>query len=52
MKINKKVIQIAEFMGGEYCTGRILFQLPHELLRPKKKKGKNPQKPTKQQEKK
>lgn len=33
-------------MTGEYCTGKMLLQLPHELLRPKKK-GKKPQNPKK-----
>lgn len=42
MRINKKIIQVAQFTAGEYCTGRMLRQLPHELLRPKKK-GKNQQ---------
>lgn len=26
-------------MAGEYCTGRMLLQQPHELLRAKKEKA-------------
>lgn len=41
MRINKTIIQIAQFMAGEYCTGRMLLQLPHELLRSKKERNKS-----------
>lgn len=32
----KKIIQVAQFKAGEYCIGRMLLQLPDELLRQKK----------------